>query len=76
MKLSDQALDKFAAIYKSGFKRDISRDDVSLMASRLVELVKLLSETENATPPNSVAAQASRPLADQHRVSQAPDRPA
>lgn len=40
MYLSDDALDKFIAIYERNFNESISRDDANAMACRLIEMYK------------------------------------
>lgn len=45
MRISDEALDEFVAIYKEEFKEDIDRAEASEMASRLLNLYEMLART-------------------------------
>jgi hypothetical protein len=44
MRISDEALDEFVEIYTKEFGEDISRDEASEMATRILMLYALLSK--------------------------------
>ena len=56
MKISDAALDEFIAIYEEEIREEISRNEASEMASRLVTLYELLTKklpNEQKLPPHT-----------------------
>ena len=58
MKINDEALEEFIALYRAEFKKDISREDALEMAMRLVNLYLLIyrplpgERGDKATPPS------------------------
>lgn len=60
MYLSDDALDKFIAIYERNFHEPISRGDANAMARRLIEMYKCFLRP--LPPPTPEQAEREREL--------------
>lgn len=56
MRLPDEAIDQFCAIYREEFGEEISRDEATEIGTRLVNLIKLLRQ-----PPPRRAGPAEPP---------------
>ena len=68
MKLSDEALDEFIALYKKEFKHTLTKAEASEMASRVLTLYELLArplpkernEAPGATQPDDTLQEGER----------------
>lgn len=59
VKVSDEALDEFVALYKDEFKEDLTRAEASEMVHRLLMLYELLSQKlpDGESAPASISPQ-------------------